>query len=258
MQITGKVVLISGASRGTGAACAEAFRRRGAQLSLAARSESKLAEVGGPDALVTAGDLTDAGVRRRVVERTIERFGRVDILINNAGLGLYAPASRAQLSDVRRIFELNTFAALELSQLVIPGMKERASGAIVMVSSIAGMLSLPWLSLYSASKAAMDSMADAMRVELKPYGITVIKVAPGYVRTEFQRHALGGKPPEGLARYEKFAIQPEDCAEAIARGVERNARTVVAPRSGWAAVWGARLFPSLVDGRLARVNRDLE
>ncbi len=258
MKIEGKVVLISGASQGIGAACAEVFRKRGARLSLAARSEAKLEEAGGGDALVTAGDLTDHGVRRRVVERTLERFGRIDILINNAGVGLYAPASRAPLSDVRRMFELNVFAALELSQLVIAGMKERASGAIVMVSSIAGMMSLPWLSLYSASKAAMDSMADAMRVELKPHGIAVVRVAPGYVRTDFQSHALGGRPPAGLARYNKFAIPAEACAEAIARGVERSARVVMAPRSGWLAVLGARFLPSLVDRQLARVNRDLE
>ncbi len=253
MKIDGKVVLITGASRGIGAACAEAFRKRGARVSLVARSESKLAE-----ALVTVGDLTDAAVRRRVVERTVERFGRIDILVNNAGVGLYAPTSHAPLDEVRRMFELNLFAALELSQLVIPGMQERGSGAIVMVSSIAGMLSLPWLSLYSASKAAVVAMADAMRVELKPHGIAVINVAPGYVRTEFQSHVLGGRPPAGLARYQKFAISAEDCAEAIAQGVEREARTVLAPRSGWMAVLGARLFPSLVDRQLARANRDLE
>jgi len=87
VEISGKVVLITGASEGVGAACAEAFRRRGARLSLAARSASRLEEVGRGEALVTPGDLTEADVRRRVVERTLERFGRVDILINNAGVG---------------------------------------------------------------------------------------------------------------------------------------------------------------------------
>jgi short-subunit dehydrogenase len=127
-----------------------------------------------------------------------------------------------------------------------------------MVSSIAGLMTLPWLSLYSASKAAMISVADALRVELKPHGIQVTTVAPGYVTTGFQGHVLGGKAPAGLARYHRFAITAEQCAEAIARGVERNARTVMAPRSGWMAVTAARLFPSLVDRQLARINRDLE
>jgi short-subunit dehydrogenase len=258
VEISGKVVLITGASEGVGAACAEAFRRRGARLSLAARSASRLEEVGRGEALVTPGDLTEADVRRRVVERTLERFGRVDILINNAGVGLYVAASKAPLEAVRRMFELNVFAALELAQLVLPGMKERHSGAIVMVSSIAGRMTLPWLSLYSASKAALDSVADALRVELKPDGIGVTTVAPGYVTTGFQSHVLGGRPPAGLARYQRFAISAGHCAEAIARGVERNARTVMAPRSGWIAVLAARLFPSFTDRQLARINRNLE
>jgi short-subunit dehydrogenase len=258
VEISGKVVLITGASEGVGEACAEAFRRRGAKLSLAARSASRLEEVGRGEALTTAGDLTDADVRRRVVERTLERFGRVDILINNAGVGLYVAASQAPLEAVRRMFELNVFAALELAQLVAPGMKERRCGAIVMVSSIAGRMTLPWLSLYSASKAALDSVADALRVELRPHGVQVTTVAPGYVTTGFQSHVLGGRPPAGLARYQRFAISAGQCAEAIARGVERNARTVMAPRSGWIAVLAARLFPAFTDRQLARINRNLE
>jgi short-subunit dehydrogenase len=127
-----------------------------------------------------------------------------------------------------------------------------------MVSSIAGRMTLPWLSLYSASKAALDSVADALRVELKPHGIQVTTVAPGYVTTGFQSHVLGGRPPAGLARYQRFAISAQQCAEAIARGVERNARTVMAPRSGWIAVMAARLFPSFTDRQLARINRNLE
>lgn len=258
VEISGKVVLITGASEGIGAACAEVFRKRGARLSLAARNESRLREISGGEAVETAGDLTDGEVRRRAVERTVERFGRVDILINNAGVGLYAPATEAPLETVRRMFELNVFAALELAQLVAPGMKARACGAIVMVSSIAGRMTLPWLSLYSASKAAMDSVADALRIELKPHGVQVTTVAPGYVTTGFQGHALAGQPPAGLARYHRYAISAEGCAEAIARGVERNARTVMAPRSGWIAVTAARLFPGLVDRQLARINHNLE
>jgi short-subunit dehydrogenase len=258
MDISGKVVLITGASEGIGAACARVFGGRGAELSLVARSAAGLEEAGQGRALVTAGDLTEAEVRRRTVERTLERFGRVDILINNAGVGLYAPASRTPLELVRRMFELNVFAALELAQLVVPGMKERRCGAIVMVSSIAGAMMLPWLSLYSASKAAMITVADALRMELKPHGIQVTTVAPGYVTTRFQQHVLGGRAPAGLARYHRFAISAEQCAQAIARGVERNTRTVMAPASGWIAVAAARLFPALVDRQLARINRDLE
>src|SRR5437867_3070539 len=105
MRIAGKVVLITGTSEGIGAACARAFRTRGARLSVTARSEPKLIEAGGADAVVTAGDITDPEVRRSIVDRTIERYGAIDILINNAGVGLYAPAWKAPLEDARAMFE---------------------------------------------------------------------------------------------------------------------------------------------------------
>src|SRR3954468_5760103 len=118
MRVDGKVVLITGASEGIGAACAAEFARHGAKLSLTARNEAGLLRAGGPDALVTAGDLTREETRARVVERTLERFGAIDILINNAGIGLYAPAWSAPMEDARRMWEINYFALLGMVQQV--------------------------------------------------------------------------------------------------------------------------------------------
>ncbi|HTT62517.1 MAG TPA: SDR family NAD(P)-dependent oxidoreductase [Bryobacteraceae bacterium] len=257
MRIDGKVVLITGASEGIGAACAAVFRKRGAQLSLVARSEAKLRAAGRPDALITAGDLTAPEVRRAAVGATLDRFGAIDILINNAGMGLYESAWHAPLDDARSLFELNFFVPLALTQLVAPHMRARASGVIVNVSSIGGRVTLPWLTLYSASKYALCSLTDGLRMELKRDGIHTITVCPGYVKTKFQEHALGGEPPPKIARSKQFAITPEQCAEAIARGVERGARTVMAPRSGWLLVLAERLFPSLVDAQLAAILPDV-
>src|SRR5678815_3579080 len=103
MRIDGKVVLITGASEGIGAACAAEFARAGAKLSLTARSEEGLRRAGGESALITAGDIMDVETRRRVVERTLERYGVIDILVNNAGAGLYAPSWRAPMEDTRRL-----------------------------------------------------------------------------------------------------------------------------------------------------------
>src|SRR5258708_6064004 len=136
MQIKDRVVLITGASEGIGAACARALEARGARLSLVARNGEKLATVGGAETLRTAGDITRAEIRRSVVARTVERFGRIDVLINNAGMGLYSAAWNAPMPDARRLFELNLFAPLELTQLVVPHMRDRKQGAIVNVSSI--------------------------------------------------------------------------------------------------------------------------
>jgi short-subunit dehydrogenase len=136
-------------------------------------------------------------------------------------------------------------------------MRRRAAGVIVNVSSVAGRATLPWLTLYSASKYALCSLTDGLRMELKKDRIHAIAVCPGYVRTNFQLHALGGEPPPKIARSKRFAITPEQCAEAIARGVERDARTVMAPRSGWLLVWAERLFPSLVEAQMAAILHDV-
>jgi short-subunit dehydrogenase len=254
MQIAGKVVLITGASQGIGRACVDAFRRRGARLILAARSEDKLLEARGPDDLIVAGDLTMDANRRRAVDAAIEKFGRIDILVNNAGVGLYSPAWCAPITEARALFELNFFVPLEMAQLVVPQMHRQKSGCIVNVGSIAGKITLPWFTLYSASKYALGSLTDGLRMELKRDGIHAITVCPGYVRTDFQAHTLAGRPPEAMRQRRPLAITSERCAEAIARGVERNARTVVVPRSGWFLVLLERLIPSAVDARLARMQ----
>jgi len=257
MRIDGKVVLITGASEGIGAACAAVFRKRGAKLSLLARSEEKLRAAGGPEALITPGDVTLAGTRAAAVAATLERFGAIDILINNAGMGLYAPAWNAPMEDARRLFELNFFAPLALAQLVVPHMRKRGAGVIVNISSIAGRVTLPWFTLYSASKYALCSLTDGLRMELRKDGIRSMTVCPGYVRTDFQKHAAGAGPPPKVARRKQFAITPEQCAEAIARGVERGSRTVMAPPAGWLLVLAERLFPALVDAQLAAILHDV-
>jgi short-subunit dehydrogenase len=257
MRIEGKAVLITGASEGIGAACAAAFGRRGARLSLTARAEEKLRAAGGPDAAITAGDLTLPETRAEVVVHTLDRLGAIDILINNAGIGLYGPAWDTSLEEARRLFELNFFAPLAMVQLVAPHMRRRGGGIIVNVSSVGGKVTLPWFTLYSASKYALGSLTDGLRMELKKDGIHTITVCPGYVQTDFQRHALSGGPPPKIAKSKRFAITPEQCAEAIARGVERGARTVMAPRAGWLLVLAERLFPSLVDAQLAAILHDV-
>src|SRR5262245_7708850 len=253
MRIEGKAVLITGASEGIGAACAREFRTRGARLSLTARSEEELRQVGAGDAIVTSGDITDPDVRRRVVDRTIERFGAIDILINNAGVGMYAPAWEAPLDEAHRMFELNFFAPLAMIQLVVPHMRQRGAGMIVSMGSIAGKVTLPWFTLYSATKFALGALTEGLRMELAAGGIRTMIVCPGYVSTGFQSHALLGQPPDRLLRGKKFAITAKQCAAAVARGVERDARTVVTPAIGWALIAAQRLFPAVVEAQMKKI-----
>jgi short-subunit dehydrogenase len=258
MHLGGRVVLITGSSQGIGAACAASFRRRGAKLSLVARSQERLRAVGGADAVITAGDLTDAAVRKRVVQSTLERYGTIDVLVNNAGVGLHAPTARAPMEAVRQMFELNLMIPLELIQLVAPVMARQRSGVIVNVGSIAGKVTLPWLTLYSASKYALGSLADGLRLELRDKGIHVISVCPGYVTTQFRENMLAGHLPAAIQRSSRFEISAEQCAEAIAVAVEKRKRTVVTPRIGWILIAAARLLPWLLDWQLARLYRNVE
>ena len=251
MKIDGKIVLITGASEGIGAACAAEFARAGARLSLTARSESNLLKVGGAEAVITAGDLTSDDTRRRAVDRTLERFGAIDILINNAGVGFYDPSWRAPMEEIRALMELNFFAVVAMTQLVVPHMRTRHSGMIVNVSSIGGKIPLPWMTIYSASKYAVNALTEGLRMELRSSGVHAMTVCPGYVLTGFQQHVLRGQSPEKVQRARRSAITPEDCARAIRRGVERDARTVLAPAAGWALVALARLFPSIVESQMA-------
>jgi short-subunit dehydrogenase len=252
MHIDGKVAIITGASEGIGAACAAELARAGARLSLTARSEAGLRTAGGSGTLVTPGDLTDESVRRRVVERTLDRFGAIDILVNCAGAGLYIHSWAAPMEDVRRLMELNFFAALGMIQLAAPHMRERKSGMIVNVGSIGGIVTLPWMTVYSASKFALGSLTEGLRMELRRDGIHSMLAAPGYVQTGFQRHATG-QPPEAVLRSRRFAITAERCAADIRRGVERNARTVVTPRAAGLLAVAARWFPRWMEARLARI-----
>jgi dehydrogenase/reductase SDR family protein 7B len=253
MKLDGKVVVITGASQGIGAACAAEFSRAGARLSLSGRSEDRLRQVAG-DALVTAGDITSEQTRRLLVDRTLQRYGAIDVLINNAGIGVYRPSWDTPLDEVRALMELNFFSVVGLTQLVAPHMRARRTGMIVNVGSIAGKMTLPWMTLYSASKSALGTLTEGARMELLRDGVRTMLVCPGYVKTGFQQNVLAGQPPDPVLKGRRMAITPAECASAIRRGVERDARTVLAPRSGWLLVAAMRLFPSLVERRMAQMN----
>jgi short-subunit dehydrogenase len=158
------------------------------------------------------------------------------------------------MEEARTLMELNFFAVLGLTQLVAPHMRARRSGMIVNVGSIAGKMTLPWMTMYSASKYAVGSLTEGLRMELMGDGVRTMLVCPGYVKTGFQAHVLAGETPEKVRKGKRFAITAAECASAIRRGVERNARTVVTPRAGWLLVSAMRLFPSLVERQMAGMN----
>ncbi len=258
MKISGSIALVTGASSGIGAALSAELRRLGARLVLTGRSTQRLAAIAQPDDLVLPGDLSDASFRETLIHHSRDHFGRVDILVNNAGYGLYAPPTRSPLGDVRDMFELNLFSPLHLIQLAAPLMKARGSGMIVNISSVAGRLTLPWLSMYSASKFALCALSEGLRSELSGTGVQVMTVCPGYVKTSFPSNVRGPAMPASLSNPTHFAITAAECAAAIARGIEKGAGIVVTPGSARLLLLAARLFPWQTERFLARFHRQLE
>lgn len=256
-SLDGKVVVITGASEGLGARLAVLLGQAGARLTLAARNEANLravARAASPegDALIVPGDLTSDDVRASVIENTLQRHGRLDVLINNAGRGSYYTACTTPLADARAVFELNFFTPFALTQLAAPHLRH-TRGTVVNVSSIAGQISLPWLPVYSASKFALASLTSTQRTELARDGVNVMGVFPGYIDTDFQAHAAGPRPPAMVVKGKRFAVTAERCAEAIVHGIAHRRRTVVTPRAGWLLVWASRFFPQAVESRLGLV-----
>lgn len=253
-----KVVMITGASEGIGAACVEALRARGARLSLNSRSVGKLAAIATPADLATPGDITLSSTRESFVTGTLERFGRIDVLINNAGHGIYGPVSASPEAATRALFELNLFAPLFLTQLVVPHLRAHRSGMVVNIGSIAGKVTLPWMPVYSASKFALGSLTDGLRAELALEGIHAMLVCPGYVKTDFQAHAPSQPPPGSVASAKRFAITPAQCAADILHGMERRANVVMTPRWGSVLVGLSNHFPNFIASRMNRINKASE
>ena len=229
-ELRDKVVLITGASEGIGAACARLMAQRGAKLVLTALPGDGFENEQSDSRLIVTGDITEEKTRIEVVEQTIAHFGRIDVLINNAGVGQYAYPSEVNLEISKRIFDINVFSALALTQLVLPHMRSRNSGVVVNMGSVGGRVALPWAVMYSATKWALHCVDDSLHRELLGTGIRVMKVCPGIVDTDFREHTLERGAP-GPVEDIRRKVSPDQVAAAIIRGLERGKRTVFVPGS---------------------------
>jgi len=182
-----KVALLTGASRGLGALIARALAAEGMRLVLVARSADPLMRLadslraGGAEAEPVPGDVADAAARERLMARTLERFGRIDVLINNAGIELVGALSDVGDDEIDRLFAVNTVATAQLTRAVLPHMLAQRSGVIVNMASMAGKAAVPYNSIYSASKAAVIHLTLSLRDELVGTGVTASVICPGFV-----------------------------------------------------------------------------
>src|SRR5262245_44849374 len=186
-----KTVLITGGTEGLGRAAALLLAGRGYRVVAAGRSTRKRAEL---QALAGSRGLAQETVEMDVtsdasVAQAVAGLGAVDVLVNNAGVGFLAVVEEIRMEDFKRQFETNLFGVLRVTQAVLPGMRERRSGRILMMSSVAGLVTPPTYGAYSSSKHALEGLSNALRLELHPFGIEVVLIEPGYISTEFQQTA---------------------------------------------------------------------
>ncbi|MEO6701439.1 MAG: oxidoreductase [Jatrophihabitantaceae bacterium] len=219
-----KVVLITGCSSGIGKAAAGQLNQAGAIVYASARRPDTLTELAAAGCHPVRLDVEDPASMRAALDQIISEQGRLDVLINNAGYGLYGPIEQVAIEQVRRQFETNVFGLIELSQLVLPGMRAQRSGRIVNVSSMGGRTTLPGGGIYHASKYAVEAISDALRLEVAPFGVAVVLIEPGVVRTPWSAQAMahqasapveaGGAKPEAADPY-------ADYKDAVAGSFER-------------------------------------
>ena len=180
-----KVVLITGASSGIGREAAILLGEQGHTVYAGARRVDRMADLAGHGVTPVQMDVTQDGDNERVVDQVIENEGRIDVLINNAGCGLYGPIEQVPLDDARYQFDVNLFGLAHLTRLVLPHMRAAGSGRIVNISSMVGRIYTPMGAWYIATKHALEGWSDCLRYETAPFGIKVVLVQPGSIHTEF-------------------------------------------------------------------------
>ncbi len=252
MPLSGKVVVITGASMGIGEAMAKLFVEQGANVVLlsrdAGRAEAARARIGHSEhTLALACDVRHREEIDRAIGLTMHHFQRIDVWINNAGHGLMDSIAEMDMAACRETFDTNLFGTIEAIQAVVPVMKAQSSGAIINISSVAGHLPVPFMGVYSATKFAMNAIGKAARVELESAGINVLTVCPGYVRTDFGENALKGKDPQQVRPASVRGISPERVARAVLRGYVKGQREAVVPWIMHPVIKLYQLFPGLVE-----------
>ncbi len=250
MEMDGKVVVVTGASMGIGEAIAKAFLERGARVVLlsrdALRSEAARQRLGSMDrTLAMSCDVRRREQIDRALALTLHSFGRVDVWVNNAGVGIRDTVADADPAALRELFETNLFGAITCMQALVPAMRENG-GTIINISSVAGHLPVPYMAIYSASKFAMNAIGKGARLELRRNHINVLTVCPGYVRTDFGEHVVANR--QGNLRPKQVkGVTAERVAEATYRGYRAGKREVVVPWTMIPVIKLYQLFPGLVE-----------
>jgi len=260
MDVSGKVVVVTGGSMGIGEAISKAFADEGARVVLlsrdASRAETARQRVGHPErTLALSCDVRNREEIDGAIALTLHHMGQIDVWVNNAGHGLLDSVAEVDMATCRETFATNFFGTLEGMQAVIPVMKRQGSGTIINISSVAGHIPIPFHGIYSATKFAMNALGKAARVELAPEGIHVMTVCPGYVRTNFSVNAIRGKELKQVRPTSTRGISAERVARAVLRGYRKQSREVVVPWTMHLPIKIYQLFPAVVEWAMTRMVR---
>jgi short-subunit dehydrogenase len=260
MRCRDQVVVITGASMGIGEALARALLVEGASVVMSSRDLPRLevarSRVGDLERTAAiACDVRDRSQIEALASNTRNRFGKIDVWINNAGYGLLDSVASMSMDECRALFETNLFGAIECIQVATSLFKAQGKGTIINISSIVGHLPVPHMGAYSATKHALNAISQAARLELEPSGIRVISVCPGRIRTNFGLNTVGGKEGKRLGETIQQGISAERCARAILRGYLHGAREVFVPWHGWLLSHLYELCPQVIEFGMRRMMR---
>ncbi len=248
----GKLALITGASSGIGALAAQHLAQRGLRVVLVARRRARLEDLAdeisraGGCARVLPADLSLPEQRQFLFEQVQAQFGCPDVLINNAGLGWYGYFSEMDWQTLHDLLQVNVLAAVDLTRLFLPEMRERNSGHIINVSSIAGSMPNQGIALYSASKSFLDAMTTCIYRELVGTRVHISSLRPGPVTTEFFSSAAG-RPNGGKVPAERFAVSPQVVVNSLWSLLQKPRRVLYVPRYLGIAPWIESLFGWVID-----------
>jgi short-subunit dehydrogenase len=249
-----KVVIVTGASSGIGLATAREFAEQGARVVLAARSYDLLKSIendlkaAGHEVLAITTDVTIEEDCHKLVQSTLEKYGRIDILVNNAGISMRALFRDVDIQVLRRLFDVNFWGAVHCTKYALPYLI-KSRGTVVGVSSVAGFIGLPGRTGYSASKYALHGFLETLRIENLKNGLHVLIMCAGFTKSDIRKKALtaDGSPQGFTPREEERMMLPEDVAKAIVRAIKRKRNYVILTLEGKMTALVKRIAPRFLE-----------